>query len=139
MNTQVKLIVKTWQTTKFWNLSLFWVQDLAYQRNDCIFHDLVFQDMNTSESDCQHLTDQVPKSNMFLLWSLDNGCTTQALNLSFLKQTCSKVLQYFNTSPVDTASVSKFQHVTHMCLHILRICLENTWGCLENTCYVWKT
>ena len=74
--------------------------------------------MNTSESDCQDLTDQGPKSNIFLLWSLDNGCTTQALILSFLKQTCSKV--------------------THTCLHILRICLENTWLswkymlCLEN-------
>ena len=91
----MKLIVKTWQT-KFWNLSLFWVQDLACQvlnhyiilqihvpnywqiktwyskswtfwGTKChnVFHGLVFRDMNTSENNCQDLTDQVSTSMIF--------------------------------------------------------------------------
>ena len=37
-----------------------------------VFHGLVFQDMNTSENNCQDLTDQVSTSNTFFVQDL--GC-----------------------------------------------------------------
>ena len=90
-------LFKTW-LSKSWNPLWYQMSNLdPYQIY--VFHGLVFQ---------------IPKSNTFLFRSLDNDWTN-----SFLKQTCVKpffMLQgkcYFNTSPGDTASVSKFQHGTH--------------------------